>query len=53
MSTGEHPITRAELREELDRTLKHYATKAEVALMILAGIGSTAAIVTALLRITE
>ena len=25
------PLTRAELRDELDRTLKHYATKADVA----------------------
>lgn len=51
MSTGEHPITRAELREELDRTLKHYATKAEVAFMILAGTASTAAVVTAVIQL--
>ena len=30
MTTG-HPITRAELREELDRTLQHYATKEDLA----------------------
>ncbi len=27
----EHPITRAELREELAHVLQHYATKADVA----------------------
>ena len=26
-----HPLTRDELREELDRTLQHYATKADLA----------------------
>ena len=31
MATVEHPITRTDLREELDRTLKHYATKADLA----------------------
>lgn len=46
MSTGERPVTRAELREELDRSFKHYATKAEVAWMILAGVAATASIVT-------
>ena len=29
--TTEHPITRDELREELDRTLRHYATKEDLA----------------------
>ncbi len=30
MTTAEHPITRSELREELDRTLQSYATKVDV-----------------------
>lgn len=30
MTTVEHPITRSELRDELDRTLRHYATKADL-----------------------
>ena len=30
MTTIEHPITRSELRDELDRTLRHYATKADL-----------------------
>ena len=30
MDTAGQPITRAALREELDRTLKHYATKADL-----------------------
>ena len=31
MATVEPQITRSELREELDRTLRHYATKADLA----------------------
>ena len=31
MATVEHPITRSELREELDVRLQHYATKADLA----------------------
>ena len=31
MTTTEHPITRSELREELDVRLRHYATKADLA----------------------
>ena len=31
MATTEHPITRSELREELDRVLQHYATKEDLA----------------------
>ena len=31
MATAEHPITRSELREELDVRLQHYATKADLA----------------------
>lgn len=31
MATDASPLTRAELREELDRTLQHYATKADLA----------------------
>ena len=31
MTSAEHPITRSELREELNQTLKHYATKADLA----------------------
>ena len=31
MATEDAPLTRAELREELDRTLRHYATKADLA----------------------
>ncbi len=31
MAIDEAPLTRAELREELDRTLRHYATKADLA----------------------
>ena len=31
MSTEEPPLTRSDLREELDRTLRHYATKADLA----------------------
>lgn len=30
MTMSEHPITRAELRDELDRTLRNYATKADL-----------------------
>jgi len=31
MAIEEPPLTRSELREELDRTLRHYATKADLA----------------------
>ena len=31
MTNAAHPITRSELREELDRTLQNYATKADLA----------------------
>ena len=31
MATEEPPLTRSDLREELDRTLRHYATKADLA----------------------
>ena len=31
MSTVEHPITRSQLREELQLVLQHYATKADLA----------------------
>ena len=31
MTSAEHPITRSELREELNQTLKHYETKADLA----------------------
>jgi hypothetical protein len=31
MAIEEAPLTRSELREELDRTLRHYATKADLA----------------------
>lgn len=31
MTTAEHPITRSELRIELQRELQHYATKADLA----------------------
>ena len=30
MDSGEPPITRSVLQEELDRTLQHYATKANL-----------------------
>lgn len=30
MATAEQPITRSELREELDRTLRYYATKEDL-----------------------
>ena len=30
MATAEQPITRPALREELDRTLEHYVTKADL-----------------------
>ena len=53
MSTSEHPITLGELREELDRTLKHYATRAEVAFMVLAGVGAASSIVAFILRFTS
>ncbi len=33
MATMEQPITRSELREELDRVLVNYATKADLAEM--------------------
>ncbi len=31
MTSSEHPISRSELREELNLTLQHYATKADLA----------------------
>ena len=31
MPVREPPLTRSDLRDELDRTLQHYATKADVA----------------------
>ena len=33
MATGEAPITRTDLREELTRALEHYATKADLAVL--------------------
>ena len=33
MVTSEPPITRSVLQEELDRTLRHYATKEDLALL--------------------
>ena len=33
MATGEAPITRTDLREELARALEHYATKADLAVL--------------------
>ena len=30
MTTAEHPVTQSELRDELDRTLRNYATKADL-----------------------
>ena len=30
MATAEQPITRTDLREELDRALRHYETKADL-----------------------
>ena len=53
------PLTRSDLRDELDRTLKHYATKADVAnlktwmvgllLVVLNVVGTAGAIVAAFL----
>ena len=31
MTSSEHPLSRSELREELNLTLQHYATKADLA----------------------
>ena len=31
MTSAEHPFSRSELREELNLTLQHYATKADLA----------------------
>ena len=56
----EPPLTRSDLRDELDRTLKHYATKADVAnlkvwivglllVVVLNVVGTAGAIVAALL----
>ncbi len=60
MSVQEPPVTRSDLRDELDRTLKHYATKADVAnlkvwivglllVVVLNVIGTAGAIVAAFL----
>ena len=51
MTSPEHPITRTELREELDRTLTHYATKEHLErifsrLLMALGV-ATGAIITA------
>ena len=56
----EPPLTRSDLRDELDRTLKHYATKADVAnlkvwivglllVVLLNVVGTAGAIVAAFL----
>ena len=61
MATGEAPITRSDLREELDRVLQHYATKADlqaakadiikwVAALQLIGLGAVAGAVAAIIR---
>ena len=60
MPAQEPPLTRSQLRDELDRTLKHYATKADVAnlkvwivglllVVVLNVVGTAGAIVAAVL----
>ena len=60
MPVQEPPLTRSDLRDELDRTLKHYATKADVAnlkvwivglllVVVLNVVGTAGAIVAAVL----
>ena len=60
MAAQEPPLRRSELRDELDRTLKHYATKADVAnlkvwivglllVVVLNVVGTVGAIVAAVL----
>ena len=68
MVAGEQPITRTDLREELDRVLMHYATKEDLAKEVgdlrselikwivgvqLGGIAALAAVVTAIITITK
>ena len=53
MATVEQPVTRSDLRNELDRTLKHYATKADIAnlkVWIITTVVSVGAVVIAVLR---
>ena len=50
MTVERAPLTRADLREELDRTLQHYATKAdlkELELRLLVRLGGLIAVATA------
>ena len=56
MASDVQPLTRAELREELDRTLQHYATKADVANMkvwLVSVVGVATSIIVGVMRFVE